>query len=94
MKVKTIYECRTPYGSKWYHTDITLWQYKKDLDTGYKTTKSWSLGICLFWWNKPWTWFRWYDNGAQKGIDKCYDFHIHFFVFRFNYTNYDYNLEG
>ena len=77
---------------KWKHKCLMLWEYGIDKH-GCKFTKSWQLGCCLYWLNKPWTWFGWHNNGAKKGVDKCFDMTIHFFVFYLEYTNYDYNRE-
>jgi hypothetical protein len=38
-----------------------------------------------------WKSFHWKNNGAIKGIDKCYDLNIHFLGLFFSYTNFDYN---
>lgn len=79
----------------WKHP--TFWLYVTDKSCSvarYHTTKSISIGYCLYWLNKPWTWFLCRTNGAVKGKDKCLDFNLHLFVFHFGYTDYDYNLRG
>ena len=77
----------------WKHKTVALWEYCTYAD-GSKTTRSWQIGYCLYWLNKPWTWFCFYTNGAKKGIDKCLDVNVHLFVLCFTYTNYDYNRVG
>lgn len=34
---------------------------------------------------------QWRNNGAIKGIDKCYDLNIYFLGICFTYTNFKYN---
>ena len=74
----------------WKHKSLELWEYGSDM-RGSKTTQLWNVGYCLYWLNKPWTWFGWHNNGAKKGVDKCFDMTVHFFVFYFGYTNFDYD---
>lgn len=52
--------------------------------------KSISLNWYWEWINKPWAWFRCSSNGAKKGIDNCYDFNFHLFLFAFSYTDWNY----
>lgn len=32
-----------------------------------------------------------FNNGAIKGVDRCFDFSIWFLGFNFNYTDFDYD---
>ena len=75
---------------KWLHSYWTLWMYTEVYGI-HVLTKSWQIGYCLYWLNKPWTWFQCYTNGAVKGKDSCYGWHLHLFVFSFEYYNYDYD---
>ena len=89
MKIKKR-RFRLGASTKLLHSHLMLWMYSFADDTKF-ITKSWDIGYCLYWLNKPWTWFQCYTNGAVKGKDKCYGWHLHFFVFSFEYYNYDYD---
>ncbi len=80
---------RLNFWGDWKHPNLTLWMYGIT-DKFQHITKSWSIGYCLYWLNKPWTWLFCRTNGAKKGVDKCLHFQIHLFVFTFDYCNYDY----
>lgn len=78
-----------PWGH-WRHFALFFWMYGIT-DHMQHITKSWQIGYCLYWLNKPWTWFKCYTNGAVKGRDRCYGWHLHLFAFSFEYYNYDYD---
>ena len=77
----------------WKHFIIRLYIVDKShRRSNYYTTKSLQFGWCLYWWNKPWTWFQCWTNGAVRGKDKCLDVNAHLLLLNFGYTDYDYNL--
>lgn len=66
---------------------MQIWFNKKN--NGINIYKS--RVICFNFHPQHWRLIHCKSNGAKKGIDKCYDFNIHFLGFFFSYTNFDYN---
>ncbi len=66
---------------------MNIWFNNKN--NGAKTYKSRVISLRFL--PQHWKSFHWKNNGAVKGIDKCYDLNIHFLGLFFSYTNFDYN---
>ena len=67
--------------------DMEYWFNKKN--NGLKNYKSRLVSLRFL--PQHFTKIHCKSNGAKKGIDKCYDFNIHFVGLFFSYTNFDYN---
>ena len=66
---------------------MEIWFNKKN--NGIKNYKSRVIGLRFF--PQHWKLIQWKNNGAVKGVDKCYDLNIYFLGLFFSYTNFDYN---
>lgn len=62
---------------------------KKIIDKWWdKGNKNFSIISYYHCWNKPI--FKYFTNGARKGIDNCQDITLHLGFLSINYTNFNY----